>query len=291
MRFVPSILLLCVAGIALRAGSAPASAPARKKAAAIPAASLPGLKAGTGPSLLAEGKVGADWVTIKAGDEEIRGYAAWPGGKGPFPALVVIHEWWGLNDWVMKQTRQLAAHGYVALAVDLYRGQSAKDADTAHQLMRALAEDRAVKYLHGAFNVLAAAPAVVHEKIGAIGWCMGGGYTAALAVNEPRLKAAVINYGSLPDDAAHIAQIKAHLLGNFGGLDKGIPLADAEKFKTAFTAAGGQFELHEWPASGHGFMNETNPNHNVNDTADAWVFIHAFLSKELGGKAVANWHE
>lgn len=293
MRRLFSILVCFATLTVLRAASAPCRKTPADAETVQPSlvGGLPGLKAGVGPGLLEEGKIGADWVTIKAGDEEIRGYAAWPGGKGPFPALVVIHEWWGLNDWVKKQTRNLAAHGYVALAVDLYRGQSSQDPDTAHQLMRALPEDRAVKYLSGGYQVLAAAPAVQHKQIGAIGWCMGGGLAAALAVNEPRLKAAVINYGSLPDSRKNIKRIKAHLLGNFGGLDKGIPVADARKFKAAFAKFRGQFELHEWPNSGHGFMNETNPNHNVADTANAWSYIHAFLTRELGGKPIVGWHD
>ncbi len=242
-----------------------------------------GFKPGTGPGLLEAGKVGADLITLRAGADPLGAYVAWPGGQGPFPALIVVHEWWGLNDWVKKQARDLAGHGYVAVAVDLYRGQVASDADAAHQLMRGLPQDRGVRYLRDAFAWIAKQRWAKADKIGVIGWCMGGGYAAQLAVAEPRLKAAVINYGALPDSPNQIRKIKAALLGNFGGLDQGIPLADARKFKAAFEKAGGKMELHEWPNSGHAFMNEGNSNHNVADAANAWFFIHQFLSKELGG--------
>lgn len=248
-------------------------------------AAAPGFQPGTGPGLLEAGKVGADRVTLREGTDPLGAYVAWPGGKGPFPALVVVHEWWGLNDWVKKQARDLAGRGYVAVAVDLYRGQVAGDADAAHQLMRGLPQDRGVKALKDAFAWIAAQPWAKKEKIGAIGWCMGGGYAAQLAVAEPRLKAAVINYGALPDSPKAIKKIKASLLGNFGGLDQGIPLEDARKFKAAFEKAGGKMELHEWPNSGHAFMNEGNPNHNVADAANARYLIHQFLAKELGGAA------
>ena len=83
-------------------------------------------------------------VTYKSGNESVHGMLYMPKGDGPFPALVVIHEWWGLNDWVKEQAADLAAHGYDALAVDLYRGQVADDADTAHQLSRGLPQDRGI---------------------------------------------------------------------------------------------------------------------------------------------------
>src|ERR1022692_3069736 len=91
------------------------------------------------PAFAAEGKS----VSYKSGDETVSGMLYAPAGKGPFPALIVIHEWWGLNDWVKEQASKLADQGYVALAVDLYRGKVADNADLAHEIMRGVPEDRA----------------------------------------------------------------------------------------------------------------------------------------------------
>src|SRR5512141_1386940 len=97
-------------------------------------------------------------VSYKSGDETVTAQLFTPAGKGPFPALVVIHEWWGLNDWVKEQASNLADQGYATLAVDLYRGQVAKTADEAHELMRGVPEDRANKDLLAAYEYLAQQP-------------------------------------------------------------------------------------------------------------------------------------
>ena len=160
-------------------------------------------------------------VQYPSGSETVSGLLVTPEGKGPFPGLVLIHEWWGLNDWVKEQARALAKQGYAALAVDLYRGKATADKDEAHQLMMSVSQDRAVRDLKAAFAFLAAHKSVDKRHIGSIGWCMGGRYSALLAVEQPTLAAAVVYYGALPTEPATIAKIKAALLGNFGGDDQG----------------------------------------------------------------------
>ena len=93
-------------------------------------------------------------VSYKSGDETVQGMLFTPEGKGPFPALIVIHEWWGLNDWVKEQAAKLAGQGYVSLAIDLYRGKVATTSDEAHEIMRGVPEDRAARDLHAAFEFL-----------------------------------------------------------------------------------------------------------------------------------------
>ena len=136
-------------------------------------------------SLAADNKV----VSYKSGDETVNGILYTPPGKGPFPALIVIHEYWGLNDWVKQQAGKLADQGYVALAIDLYRGKVADNPDLAHELMRGVPEDRAIRDLRAAYDFLASQPNVKKERIGSIGWCMGGGYSLDTALVEPRLAA------------------------------------------------------------------------------------------------------
>ncbi len=123
-------------------------------------------------------------VSYKSGDETVNGVLYTPSGKGPFPGLIVIHEWWGLNDWVKEQASKLADQGYVALAVDLYRGKVADTPDLAHELMRGVPEDRATRDLKAAYAYLAAQPNVEKDRIGAIGWCMGGGYALDVALGR-----------------------------------------------------------------------------------------------------------
>src|ERR1700690_907594 len=133
------------------------------------------------PGFAADGKS----VSYKSGDETVNGTLYRPAGKGPFPALIVIHEWWGLNDWVKGQAAKFADEGYVALAVDLYRGKVADAAGLAQGLMRGLRADRAKRDLKAAYAFLAAQPNVKKDRIRPIGWCMGGGYSLDVALIEP----------------------------------------------------------------------------------------------------------
>src|SRR5690349_1865316 len=143
-------------------------------------------------------------VSYKSGDETVQGVLYTPSGKGPFPALMVIHEWWGLNDWVKEQASKLSDQGYVALAIDLYRGKVATTPDMAHEIMRGVPEDRAKRDLHAAVEFLKSQPNVNKDRLASIGWCMGGGFSLDVAMQEPTLTAAVINYGHLASDSESI---------------------------------------------------------------------------------------
>ena len=168
-----------------------------------------------------------------------------PSGKGPFPALIVVHEWWGLNDWVKEQGSKLADQGYAALAIDLYRGKVATTPDEAHQIMRGVPEDRAKRDLHAAFEYLASQSNVKKDRIGAIGWCMGGGYALDVALQEPSLAATVINYGHLATDPDALKKINAPILGLFGAQDKGITPEDVQKFEQTMKQLGKKIEVKE----------------------------------------------
>src|SRR5207247_6408400 len=136
-------------------------------------------------------------VSYPSGTEIVKGMLYTPTGKGSFPAIVVIHEWWGLNDWVKAQASKLADQGYVTLAVDLYRGKVAATPDEAHELSRGLPHDRADRDLTAAVQFLKSQKNIRKEKIGAIGWCKGGGYVLNVALEEPPRAADLINYGHL----------------------------------------------------------------------------------------------
>ena len=235
-------------------------------------------------SLLAVTSYAADSrsVSYKSGDETVNALLYTPQGKGPFPALVVIHEWWGLNDWVKEEASKLADQGYVALAIDLYRGKVATTPDEAHEIMRGVPQDRAIRDLLAASSYLSSQKNVDPKRIGSIGWCMGGGYSLDLALNDPKLKAAVINYGHLATDDAALKKINASILGIFGGQDKGIPVADVQKFESQLKALGKTVEIHIFPDAGHAFENPNNKQgYRADDAAQAWKLTIAFLAKYL----------
>jgi len=222
-------------------------------------------------------------VSYKSGDETVSGYLAAPGGAGRHPALIVVHEWWGLNDWVRAKADHFARDGYVALAIDLYRGKSAgRDPDVAHQLMRGLPEDRAARDLAAAFRYLAARADVDPARIGSIGWCMGGGYALEAAIQEPTLAACVINYGRLVTDPKTVAKIRAPMLGNFGAEDQGITPAMVEAFEKEARAAGKAIDFKIYPGAGHGFASNPDPKVFRPEAArDADARTDAFLAREL----------
>jgi carboxymethylenebutenolidase len=222
-------------------------------------------------------------VTYQSGDETVHAILYTPPkGNGPFPALVVIHEWWGLNDWVKQQASDYADLGYVTLAIDLYRGQVATTPDDAHQIMRGVPEDRAQRDLLAATAFLRSLNNVNSKKVGAIGWCMGGGYALDLAIADPKLKAVVINYGHLASEKSNLRKIHAAVLGIFGGQDKGIPLPDIRKFETELNELGKKVEIHIYPSAGHAFENPNNKTgYREQDALDAQKITADFLSRNL----------
>jgi len=221
-------------------------------------------------------------VSYKSGDETVQGLLHTPAGNGPFPAILVIHEYWGLNDWVKEQASKLADQGYVALAIDLYRGKVAATPDEAHEIMRGVPEDRAKRDLHAAFVFLQSQPDVKKDRIASIGWCMGGGYSLDVALQEPTLRAAVINYGHLATETRSISQIHAAILGIFGGKDRGIPVDDVKKFEQALKQQGNLVEIHIYPDAGHAFENPNSKDgYRAEDAADASQRTATFLAETL----------
>lgn len=221
-------------------------------------------------------------VSYKSGDETVQSMLYAPKGNGPFPALIVIHEWWGLDDWVKEQASKFADAGYVALAIDLYRGKSTANPEEAHELMRGVPEDRARRDLRAAFDYLNSRKDVKPDRIGSIGWCMGGGYSLDVALEEPKLAADVIHYGHLATDPENLKKINAPVLGIFGAQDKGIPPEDVKKFEQAMKQQGKQIEIKIYPDAGHAFENPANKDrYRPVDAADAWKLTLGFLDSNL----------
>ena len=225
-------------------------------------------------------------VSYPSGSETVSGYLALPQGAGKKPGIVVIQEWWGLNDFIKGKADTFARQGYVALAADLYRGKVTADADTAHQLMRGLPEDRAMRDLQAAVAYLRSRSDVDGKRIGSIGWCMGGGYSLALALAEPALAGAVVNYGRLVTDEKKIAGLSVALLGNFGGKDQGIPPDTVRDFESKAKAAGKSVDFKIYPEAGHGFASSKDPQvFRAEDAKDADARTGAFFAKVLKGRS------
>jgi len=229
-------------------------------------------------------------ITFKSGDDEVKGFLAEPDGKGPFPAIVVIQEWWGLTDWIKDNAKHFAEQGYVALAPDLYRGKVTDDPAIARQLLGGLPKDRAVRDLKAAVDTLAARDNVQKDRIGSIGWCMGGGYSLHLALADDRVKACAMCYGPPVTKPDMLKSLNATILGIFGEEDKGIPPEAVHKFEDALKEAGKKVERIKEYKAGHGFMrpkngpDKDNPAYREEEAKEAWQAIDGFFAKHLKGE-------
>jgi carboxymethylenebutenolidase len=197
--------------------------------------------------------------------------------------VIVVHEWWGVTDGVKEQTDSLAAQGYIAFAVDLYKGRVARDQETAHQYMSGLSEDEAIAALRRAGEFLRSRDDVRGQAVGVIGWCMGGRYAIRLAAADPTIRACVMYYGAPITDEAAIKGIQAPILGSFGGEDKGPTPEQVEAFRKALVAAGKKADIKIYPGAGHAFANINNPWGGYREEAarDAWSRTLAFLERNL----------
>ncbi len=222
-------------------------------------------------------------VSFKSGSDTVSGVLFTPDKGGPAPGVLVIHEWWGLDGWIKDQARALAREGYAALAVDLYRGKVTSSQEEAHQLMMGTPPDLALRDLEAAYAFLQGRPDVRKDRIGVIGWCMGGRYAMELATQEPGLDAVVAYYGAPPTDAAAIARIQAPVLGNFGAEDKGPSPEQVKAFEAAMKKAGKTVDVKIYEGAGHAFANVNNPWKGYREAAarDAWSRTVAFFARHL----------
>ncbi len=216
----------------------------------------------------------------------IQGYLARPaqpapGGK-PLPALIVIQEWWGLNDNIRAMARRFAGEGYLVLAVDLYEGKVATTPDTALAAMQAAMEKpaRLLENLKQAHAYLATKASAT--KIGVVGWCFGGGWSLETALAIPDgIDAAVVYYGRTQSDPKALSALQAPLLGLFGGKDQGIPLAGVRAMEAELVKLGKNATIVVYPEADHAFANPTGNRYLAGPAADAWAKTVAFFAQHL----------
>ena len=212
--------------------------------------------------------------------EKIPGFLALPHNVTRHRAIIVIHEWWGLSEWVKEQTEKFAANRYIALAMDLYEGKVTTDPSIARKLKRRLRQEQTLGELKAAFDYLASRPEVDPKHIGSLGWSMGGGFAVQFAIHEPRLAACVVNYGPLPTDIADIQKINAPVLGISGSLDRGFRLDKVRGFGASMNAAGKRVDIRIYDGAGHGFENPANQTaYRPAAAADAWLYTLEFLRR------------
>ncbi len=204
----------------------------------------------------------------------------------PLPAIIVIHEWWGLNDNVRAMANRLAAEGYIVLAIDLFGGKVADTASQARELMVSVVEhpDLAAENIRQAYNFVddtAGAP-----SIGSLGWCFGGGWSLNTAMLFPdKLDASVIYYGQVTEDEDKLRPISAPILGLFAAEDRGIRIESVRAFEQSLERLRKNYEIHIYPDVGHAFANPTGRNYNAEAAEDAWQKTLDFLSQNLSSDA------
>ncbi|HEX5340533.1 MAG TPA: dienelactone hydrolase family protein [Gammaproteobacteria bacterium] len=253
---------------AMHAGDAPVASPAAEVAPAQPVQ-------------------GRELVYATVNGKPVHGYLARPKhARGPLPGIIVIHEWWGLNDNIRHMADRLAGEGYAALAVDLYGGHAATTSAEAQRLMKSVFGDTAA-----AESNLRQAYAYLHDaehapRIGVIGWCFGGGWSLQTALMLPdKIDATVMYYGRPVDDVAALSKLKMPLIGFFGEEDHGITVKDVQTFQQALKQAGVKAEIHEYPHAGHAFANPSGKNYQADAARDAWRRTVNFLAQYLKGGA------
>ncbi len=216
-------------------------------------------------------------------DELIYGYFSAPADMfEPLPAVIMIHEWWGLNDNIRAMADRLAAEGYIVFAVDLFSGKVANTPGEARVLMmNAIEEPEAAEQnIRAAFEFVSTTAGA--PRVGSVGWCFGGGMslnTAQLFPND--LDAAVIYYGQVTADTEALLPIGAAILGIFGANDSGIKIKSVEEFRDSLRRLHKTFDIQIYPDVGHAFANPTGRNYHAASAEDAWRRTLDFLDQHL----------
>jgi carboxymethylenebutenolidase len=220
-------------------------------------------------------------IEFASNGESVGGYLATP-ASGRGPGVLVIPEWWGLVDHIQDVCDRFAREGFVALAPDLYRGETASDPDAAGRLMMDLQIPRAARDLDGAVTALLAEPASEGPKVGAVGFCMGGQLALYAACRNPRIGAVADFYGIHPKVELDLAALQAAVLGIFAERDAFVPPEAARKLEADLKAAGKRAHCEVYPGVDHAFFNDSRPDvYDADAAARAWSETLAFLRAEL----------
>ena len=207
------------------------------------------------------------------------GYLAKPSADGQYPAVIMIHEWWGLNDNVRDMAKKLASHGYVVFAVDLYDGQVATTADQARELRSSFDEQYWIENMNTATEHIQ--EQYSPDKIGSIGWCFGGQQSLNLAINNEDVDATVIYYGRLVTEQETLSSIDWPILGIFAELDQGIPPSQVNEFELALNELDITNDIYIYSGVDHAFANPSGERYAPEASMDAWKKTIEFFDETL----------
>ncbi|HEX5875025.1 MAG TPA: dienelactone hydrolase family protein [Pyrinomonadaceae bacterium] len=209
------------------------------------------------------------------------GYLSVPdGGNGP--GVIVIQEWWGLVDHIKEVCDRFASEGFVALAPDLYHGKTTKSPDEAGKLMMAMRIDEAEKDLRAAAGYLAIQDSTTSEKIGVVGFCMGGALALYTATKNPKIGACVVFYGGHPNVKPDLPNLHAPMLGLYADRDDFVTPDSVRELERKLKDLGKEVEVKIYPDADHAFFNDARPEvYNEGAAADAWRRTVEFLRKNL----------
>ncbi len=210
-------------------------------------------------------------------DEPLTGFFMEPESE-PAGAVLLIHEWWGLNDQIRSVVPKFAEAGFLSLAVDLYQKQVAETPENARNLMQSVQPDAATEALVTWVNWLREHPKS-NGKVGTVGWCFGGGWSLNASIATP-VDATVIYYGRCEKGADEVAKLKGPVMGHFATQDQFINQDMVSIFEKSMEAAGKTYTNH-WYEADHGFANPTTTRHDAEDTMLAWSRTLEFFNQHL----------
>jgi carboxymethylenebutenolidase len=291
---------LAIKALGIIAAAAIAAACDRSESAAASAAvaapTTPAIPAAAAPEAIAEASAAAvaaapqvpliaqDIAYGESATRNLVGFLAMPAdATEPLPGIIAIHDSTGLTDEIKETARQLAARGYVVLAVDLFGGVTAKTPEEAQPLTKALITDpdaarTNLKLAYEYLEKYALAP-----KIGTIGWSLGGGWSLQAALMLPdRLDAVVMYYGQIVNRESALETLTMPILGFFGALDESVAVRDVQYFRSTLSSLGKRAEIVIYSGDRHGFANPESPNFDQKSAAEAWQKTIAFLDESLG---------
>jgi carboxymethylenebutenolidase len=221
-------------------------------------------------------------IEFSINDHATPGYLAQPADGQAHPGVVVIQEWWGLVPHIKDVAERFAREGFVALAPDLYHGQAADEPDEARKLAMALDAQRAMQEIAAAARCLKKMEHVAPQKVGVVGWCMGGGLSLSTAAHHADLIGAVVAFYGRPLTAVDTAKLKVPILGLYAEHDHSIPVEAVRAFEAEMEKQQVPHEVHIYPGASHAFFNDTRPQiYQAEAAEDAWQKTLAWFRKHL----------
>jgi carboxymethylenebutenolidase len=211
------------------------------------------------------------------------GYLAIP-ESGSGPGVIVLQEWWGMDDSVKAYADRFAEEGFLALAPDLYRGDTTEQPDEAQQKMMAMNMEQTVKDMSGAVDYLAQHEGFQGDGVGAVGFCLGGGLAVWAAAENQKVDAVVSYYYVMPHGKPDFSKVDAPVLGHFGTADDFVPVEDAEALQKEMSDAGVDADFEFYDGAGHAFANDHDRlgTYDEGKSGEAWQKTVDFLKRHLG---------